>query len=83
MRQFISTVPNELIEAAIIDGAGHFKYFYVVLPLIGPALAALAIFNFIWMWNMFMWPTVVADAEAMMTIQVALSRFTSMYMTTL
>ena len=82
MRQFISTVPNELIEAAIIDGAGHFRiYFYVVLPLIGPALAALAIFNFIWMWNMFMWPTVVADTEAMMTIQVALSRFTSMYMT--
>lgn len=82
MRQFISTIPNELIEAAIIDGAGYFRiYWVIILPLIGPAIASLAIFNFVWMWNMFMWPTVALDTEIMMTIPVALSRFTSMYLT--
>lgn len=82
MRQFISTIPSELIEAAVIDGAGYFRiYWTIILPLIGPALASLAIFNFVWMWNMFMWPTVVVDTEIMMTIPVALSRFTSMYLT--
>jgi ABC-type glycerol-3-phosphate transport system permease component len=82
MRQFISTVPNELIEAAVIDGAGYMRiYWYIILPLVGPALASLAIFNFVWMWNMFMWPVVVVDTENMMTLQVALSRFTSMYLT--
>ena len=82
MRQFISTLPTELIEAAVIDGADYVRIFWeIILPLIGPALSALAIFNFIWMWNMFMWPTVVADTQSMMTVQVALSRFTSMYLT--
>jgi multiple sugar transport system permease protein len=82
MRQFISTVPTELIEAAIIDGASYLRiYWSIVLPLIGPALASLGIFNFVWMWNMFMWPTVAVDTERMMTLQVALSRFTSMYLT--
>ena len=82
MRQFISTIPNELIEAAVIDGAGYFRiYWKIIVPLIGPALASLAIFNFVWMWNMFMWPVVVVDTEIMMTIPIALSRFTSMYLT--
>jgi multiple sugar transport system permease protein len=82
MRQFISTIPNELIEAAVIDGATYPKiYFKIILPLIYPALGAIAIFNFIWMWNMLMWPVIVVDTEKMMTLPVAMSRFTSMYMT--
>lgn len=82
MRQFISTIPNELIEAAIIDGASYPKIYYrIIIPLISPALGALAIFNYIWMWNMLMWPVIVIDSEKMMTLQVAMSRFTSMYLT--
>lgn len=82
MRQFISTIPNDLIESAVIDGAGYLQIFYkIILPLISPALGTLAIFNFIWMWNMLMWPVIVVDSEKMMTLQVAMSRFTSMYLT--
>jgi len=82
MRQFITTIPNELIEAAVIDGADYLKIYYkIIIPLISPALGALAIFNFIWMWNMLMWPVIAVDSEEMMTLQVALSRFTSMYLT--
>lgn len=82
MRQFITSIPSELIEAATIDGAGYFKIFIqIIIPLIKPALSSLTIFNFIWMWNMLMWPVVVVDSESMMTLQIAMSRFTSMYMT--
>lgn len=82
MRQFITSIPSELIEAATIDGAGYFKIFIqIIIPLIKPALSSLTIFNFIWMWNMLMWPVVVVDSENMMTLQIAMSRFTSMYMT--
>lgn len=82
MRQFISTIPNDLIESAVIDGAGYLQIFYkIIIPLISPALGTLAIFNFIWMWNMLMWPVIVIDSEKIMTLQVAMSRFTSMYLT--
>lgn len=82
MRQFITSIPSELIEAATIDGASYFKIFTrIILPLVKPALSSLTIFNFIWMWNMLMWPVVVVDSESMMTLQIAMSRFTSMYMT--
>lgn len=82
MRQFITSIPSELIEAATIDGASYLKIFTkIIIPLIKPALSSLTIFNFIWMWNMLMWPVVVVDSESMMTLQIAMSRFTSMYMT--
>lgn len=82
MRQFISTIPNDLIESAVIDGASYLQIFYkIIIPLISPALGTLAIFNFIWMWNMLMWPVIVVDSEKMMTLQIAMSRFTSMYLT--
>lgn len=82
MRQFISSLPNELIEAAVIDGANYFTIFRkIIFPLISPAIGSLTIFNFIWMWNMLMWPVVVVDSENMMTLQIAMSRFTSMYLT--
>ncbi len=82
MRQFIASLPNELIEAAVIDGADYFTIFRkIIIPLITPAIGSLTIFNFIWMWNMLMWPVVVVDLENMMTLQIAMSRFTSMYLT--
>lgn len=65
-RQFFLAVPNELIEAARIDGASHLRIFRsVVLPLSGPLVASLVIFTFMWRWNEFIWPLIVlTDANA-------------------
>jgi ABC-type glycerol-3-phosphate transport system permease component len=65
-RQFFLGIPDELIEAARIDGAGHLRtYWSVVLPLSGPLIAALVIFTFMWRWNEFVWPLIVlTDADA-------------------
>jgi ABC-type glycerol-3-phosphate transport system permease component len=65
-RQFFLGMPDELIEAARIDGASHLRIFWsVVLPLSGPLIAALVIFTFMWRWNEFVWPLIVlTDADA-------------------
>jgi multiple sugar transport system permease protein len=76
MRQFILAVPDALIEAARIDGAGEFRIFArIVLPQCGPALATLAILTFLSSWNNFLWPLVVAQTESMYTLPVALSLY--------
>ena len=59
MRQFMHSVPDDLIDAARIDGAGEWRIFWrIVLPLLKPALAALAVFQFLATWNNFLWPLV-------------------------
>lgn len=76
LRQYMLTIPDELIEAARIDGAGELRIFLrVVLPLCRPALAVVAIFSVVWRWNDFLWPLVVAQDEHTYTLQVALARF--------
>ncbi|MBB4675249.1 carbohydrate ABC transporter permease [Crossiella cryophila] len=76
LRQYMLTIPDELIEAARIDGAGEPRIFLrVVLPLCKPALAVVAIFSVVWRWNDFLWPLVVAQDEHTYTLQVALARF--------
>ncbi|MCO1582211.1 carbohydrate ABC transporter permease [Crossiella sp. SN42] len=76
LRQYMLTIPDELIEAARIDGAGEPRIFLrVVLPLCRPALAVVAIFSVVWRWNDFLWPLVVAQDEHTYTLQVALARF--------
>ncbi|WP_448058660.1 carbohydrate ABC transporter permease [Cellulomonas hominis] len=76
MRQFIMGIPNELIEAARIDGAGEFRLFFrVVLPLCGPPLATLGILTFLSSWNNFLWPLIVAQTQDMYTLPVALSLY--------
>ena len=76
MRQFISGIPDDLLDAARIDGAGEYTIFFkIVLPLSGPALATLAILTFLGSWNAFLWPLVVASTEDMYTLPVALSLF--------
>jgi multiple sugar transport system permease protein len=76
MRQFIMGVPDALIEAARIDGAGEFRIFLrVVMPQCGPAIATLAILTFLASWNNFLWPLVVAQTENMYTLPVALSLY--------
>lgn len=76
MRQFIGGLPDELIEAARIDGAGELRIFArVILPLCGPALATLAILTFLGSWNNFLWPLVVAQSEDKYTLPVALALY--------
>jgi multiple sugar transport system permease protein len=76
MRQFMSGLPDELIEAARIDGAGEWRIFSrVILPLCGPALATLGILTFLSSWNNFLWPLVVAQSEDKYTLPVALALY--------
>ena len=76
MRQYILTLPDELIQAARIDGAGELRIFAsVILPLCGPALATLGIFTFLGSWNNFLWPLVVAQTEDKYTLPVALALY--------
>jgi multiple sugar transport system permease protein len=76
MRQFIIGLPDELIEAARIDGAGEWRIFSrVIMPLCGPALATLGILTFLSSWNNFLWPLVVAQSEDKYTLPVALALY--------
>lgn len=76
MRQFISGIPDELLDAARVDGAGEYAIFFrIVLPLCGPALATLGVLTFLAQWNSFLWPLVVASTEDMYTLPVALALF--------
>jgi alpha-1,4-digalacturonate transport system permease protein len=76
LRQYMLSIPDELLEAARIDGASEFAVFWrVVLPLCTPALAVVAIFSVIWRWNDFLWPLIVAQDESVYTLPVALARF--------
>jgi multiple sugar transport system permease protein len=74
MRQFIQSLPDELIHAARVDGAGEWRIFRsIILPLCKPALATLGILTFLTSWNMFLWPLVVAQSEDRYTLPVALA----------
>jgi multiple sugar transport system permease protein len=74
MRQFFVSLPDELIHAARVDGAGEFRIFWsIMLPLCKPALATLGILTFLASWNNFLWPLVVAQSEDRYTLPVALS----------
>ncbi len=78
MRQFMLGIPDALIEAARIDGAGELRIFArVVLPLCGPPLATLGILTFLGSWNNFLWPLVAAQSETMYTLPVALSLYST------
>jgi len=73
-RQFIMSIPDDLIDAAKIDGCGEFTiYRLVILPLIKPVLATLAIFTFLQQWNNFIWPLIVINSSEMRTLPLALS----------
>lgn len=76
MRQFMSGIPDALIEAARLDGASEARIFLqIVLPQCGPPLATLSILTFLGSWNNFLWPLVVAQTEEMYTLPVALSLY--------
>ncbi|GAA1038727.1 carbohydrate ABC transporter permease [Virgisporangium ochraceum] len=74
MRQFIRGLPDELFDAAKVDGAGEWRTFWqIVLPLTRPILATLGVFVFLWHWNDFLWPLVVAQSGDMRTLTVGLA----------
>ena len=76
MRQFIQSIPNDLLEAARIDGASELRiYWQIVLPLCRPALATLGILTFLASWNNFLWPLVAATTEDKYTLPVALALY--------
>ncbi|MGA5261303.1 carbohydrate ABC transporter permease [Streptomyces griseoincarnatus] len=76
MRQFMQSIPDELLEAARIDGAGEWYIFWrIVLPLVKPALATLTIFTFLGSWNNFVWPLIATNDPGKYTLPVALATF--------
>ncbi len=75
-RQFFSGLPDELLEAARIDGASEFRIFWTIaMPLAGPVLATLGILTFLGSWNSFIYPLVMAQEPEMYTLPVALATF--------
>jgi ABC-type glycerol-3-phosphate transport system permease component len=80
MRQFMLTIPNELTDAARIDGAGEFTiYSRIVLPLCVPALCTLAIFTFLSHWDSFVWPLLIIHKRDLYTVPLGLTYFQSEY----
>ncbi len=76
MRQYCLTIPDELIEAARIDGCSEMRTFWqIVFPLCKPAMAVNIIFQFMWRWNDLLWPLIILRSEKMYTIQQGLAFF--------
>lgn len=82
VRQFMMTIPDDLIEASRIDGCSEFRiYWNVILPLCKPVLATLGIFTFMGSWNDFLWPLIVMVGEDRYTLPVALANLNGQYAT--
>lgn len=80
MRQAFMSVPKEIEEAAIVDGCNVFQVFWkVVLPMVKPSLAVLAIFTFIGSWGEFLWPSIVLTKESMYTLPVGVNNLQGMF----
>ncbi|WEV59140.1 carbohydrate ABC transporter permease [Bifidobacterium sp. ESL0728] len=78
MKQFIDGVPDAVLEAAKVDGAGELRIFFqIVMPECGPALATLCILTFLGSWNNFLWPLVAVQSMDKYTLPVALSLYTT------
>ena len=82
LKQAVEGVPRELDEAATIDGAGHLRIFsMIVLPLVRPALATLAVFAFMGSWNSFLWPLVAIRSPELMTLPLGLATLQGQFTT--
>jgi multiple sugar transport system permease protein len=76
MKQFFEGVPDELLEAARVDGLGEFRIWWrIAMPLVGPALSALAIFTFLGNWTAFLWPLISTTNRDLYTLPVGLASF--------
>jgi len=82
LRQYFLAIPIDFDQAARVDGASSWRIWWqIILPLSGPALATLAIFNFLTSWNDFLWPLVITNSESMRTIPIGLSSFQGQFST--
>ena len=76
IKQFVVSIPDEVIESAKIDGANQFTIFHrIIIPHIGPALSALGIFTFLWVWDDYIWPNLMLADNRMYTVPIGLSLF--------
>jgi multiple sugar transport system permease protein len=76
MKQFFESVPDELLEAGRVDGLGEFQIWWrIAMPLVGPALSALAIFTFLGNWTAFLWPLISTTRRELYTLPVGLASF--------
>ena len=76
LRQYMLTIPDELLDSGRIDGASEWRlYWQIVLPLAAPAMAVLAIFSVMWRWNDFLWPLIVLNRSELFTLQLGLNAF--------
>ena len=82
MRQFFSTIPDDFLEAARIDGLNEFQIWWeIAMPLVTPALAALAIFIFLGNWTAFLWPLIVTNSADLFTLPVGFASFSGEFIT--
>lgn len=82
LRQYFKGIPLDLDEAARMDGASSWRIWaQIIMPLSGPVLATLAIFNFQGAWNDFLWPLIITSKESMRTIPIGLASFQGQYQT--
>ncbi|MGI2296694.1 carbohydrate ABC transporter permease [Paenibacillus sp. GXUN7292] len=80
LRQFFMGINKEYVEAAKIDGAGHFRIFAIVaIPLVRPAIATYGILRFIWTWNDYQNPLIFLRSENLLTLQVGIRKFADAY----
>ena len=82
MKQFLQTLPTELLDAARIDGCTEWDVFrQIILPLAKPGMGVLGIFTFMGTWNDFLWPLIVTNKSSMMTLQIGLHSLQNAYFT--
>lgn len=80
MRQYLLTIPDEIIQSARIDGASEFQIFFkIIIPNAKPAIATLAIFSFMWRWNDYIWPKIAIFSPEKYTLQMAIANFSGEY----
>jgi sn-glycerol 3-phosphate transport system permease protein len=78
LRQHFMTIPQEMRDAAAIDGYGHWRFlYYIVVPLSRPILAAVAVFSFLQAWNQYLWPLLVTNEDSYRTVQIGLQKLAS------
>lgn len=74
MRQFIRTIPNEIIESSIIDGCNEIQTFFkIIIPLAKPGIGALAIFTFVGVWNDYLWQLIIIDRSSLVTLPLGVA----------
>ena len=74
LKQYMETIPSELLDSAEVDGAGAFRRFWqIVVPLSRPALGTLAVFRFLFVWNDYLWPLVIIRKETMYTLTIGIA----------